>query len=100
MWLRFLGFPLAVLAGLAVPGFQQSLRASAVRAATYELLVLLQRFDAAPAGRWNTFGVPGVASSAMPKDAPALAREAEAPSKFRMAMHGVLGARPLDMFVV
>jgi type IV fimbrial biogenesis protein FimT len=33
----------AVLAGLAVPGFQQSLRASAVRAATYELLAGLQQ---------------------------------------------------------
>jgi type IV fimbrial biogenesis protein FimT len=33
----------AILAGLAVPGFHQSLRASAVRAATYELLAGLQQ---------------------------------------------------------
>lgn len=33
----------AVLAGLAVPGFHQSLRVTAVRAATYELLAGLQR---------------------------------------------------------
>lgn len=33
----------SILAGLAVPGFQQSLRASAVRAATYELLAGLQQ---------------------------------------------------------
>jgi len=33
----------AVLAGLAAPGFRQSLRASAVRAATYELLAGLQQ---------------------------------------------------------
>ena len=32
----------AILAGMAVPGFHQSLRASAVRAATYELLAGLQ----------------------------------------------------------
>jgi type IV fimbrial biogenesis protein FimT len=34
---------MAILAGLAVPGFQQSLRASAIRAATYELLAGLQQ---------------------------------------------------------
>ena len=33
----------AILAGMAVPGFHQSLRASAVRAATYELLAGLQQ---------------------------------------------------------
>jgi type IV fimbrial biogenesis protein FimT len=33
----------AILAGLAAPGFQQTLRASAVRAATYELLAGLQQ---------------------------------------------------------
>jgi type IV fimbrial biogenesis protein FimT len=33
----------AILAGLAAPGFHQSLRASAVRAATYELLAGLQQ---------------------------------------------------------
>ena len=33
----------AILAGLATPGFHQSLRASAVRAATYELLAGLQQ---------------------------------------------------------
>jgi type IV fimbrial biogenesis protein FimT len=32
----------AILAGLAAPGFHQSLRASAIRAATYELLAGLQ----------------------------------------------------------
>ena len=32
-----------ILAGMAVPGFRQSLRASAVRAATYELLAGLQQ---------------------------------------------------------
>jgi type IV fimbrial biogenesis protein FimT len=33
----------AILAGMSVPGFHQSLRATAVRAATYELLAGLQR---------------------------------------------------------
>lgn len=33
----------AILSGLAVPGFHQSLRASAMRAATYELLAGLQQ---------------------------------------------------------
>ncbi len=33
----------AILAGLAAPGFQQSLRASAVRAATFDLLAGLQQ---------------------------------------------------------
>ena len=33
----------AILAGLAAPGFHQSLRATAVRAATYELLAGLQQ---------------------------------------------------------
>src|SRR5436189_5113960 len=33
----------AILAGMAVPGFQQTLRAAAVRAATYELLAGVQQ---------------------------------------------------------
>ena len=33
----------AILAGMAVPGFQQTLRASAIHAATYELLAGLQQ---------------------------------------------------------
>jgi type IV fimbrial biogenesis protein FimT len=34
---------IAILAGLAMPGFRQTLRAAAVRAATYELLAGLQQ---------------------------------------------------------
>ncbi|MEO8063339.1 MAG: GspH/FimT family pseudopilin [Pseudomonadota bacterium] len=68
----------ATLAGLAVPGFQASLRASAVRGATYELLAGLQQARAASIveGRTGVLCLADAAGNCLPDGAQAMGWQA------------------------
>jgi type IV fimbrial biogenesis protein FimT len=81
----------ALLAGLAAPGFRTTLRVAAVRAATYELLAGLQQTR----GRSIVEARPGILC---PSDAAGNCLPASAPSSFwRISTESTLGSVETDL---